>query len=147
MSLFGNWPPPCFCCCCCCWNSLSLKSWLWLHFFGQRILWKPPSPQKQMNTPQAHTGKKVHRWQQLQLLFMGGPSPWLSLLSGCPQTQWSISSPPGPRHSSQGLLHTDWFLWKLFFYQFFLKFMIALMKKGWPYFPIWKRNFFHEAKN
>lgn len=52
MSLFGNWSLPSFHCCCCCWNSLSLKSlWLWLHFFGQRILWKTPSPQKQMNIP------------------------------------------------------------------------------------------------
>lgn len=33
-------------------DSLSLKSlWLWFHCFGQRILWKPPSPQKQMNIP------------------------------------------------------------------------------------------------
>lgn len=52
MSLFGNWLLLCFCCYCCCWNSWSLKSWwLWLHFFGQRILWKPTSPQKQMNIP------------------------------------------------------------------------------------------------
>lgn len=75
MSLFGNWPPPCFCCCCCCWNSLSLKSWLWLHFFGQRILWKPPSPQKQMNTPQAHTGKKSASVTAAPAAVHGRPKP------------------------------------------------------------------------
>lgn len=113
MSLFGNWPLPCFCCCSCCWNSLSLKSLqLWLHLFGQRILWKSITTETDEYSS-AHTGKKWIGWQQLELLFMGGLSPWLGLVSWCPQIWWSISS-PGPYCCLQDTLYTDYSLKVIF---------------------------------
>lgn len=140
MSLFGNWLLLCFCCCSCCWNSLSLKSlWLWLHLFVQRILWKSITTETDEYSP-AHTGKKWIGWQQLELLFMGGLSSWLRLVSWCPQI-WRYISSPEP-YTTFRILCTLTTLWKLFFYQLFFRFLIAFIKKRWPSFLIWEKKLF-----
>lgn len=146
MSLFGNWLPLCFCCCCCR-NSLSLKSlWLWLHFFGQRILWKPSSPQKQRNIPllileksKLVTAARAAPWEASSL--------WLRLVSWCTQTWWSISSPAAPCCSSQHPSYAAQFLWKVIFLPVIFQISNSFHKDSMASLSCLEKETSHEAKD
>ena len=135
MSSFGNWPLLCFCCCCCCWNSWSLKSfWLWLRFLARGYC----------ESLHHHRNRWLllcsHWWQWLEMLLLGGPSPWLRLVSWCPQHDKSF-----PLllvlTAVCGILWTPTRLFESYFlYQFFFSFLTAFIKKGWPYYLIWKKK-------
>lgn len=133
MSLFGNWLMFCFPCCCC-WNSLSLKSWwLWLHFFGQRMLWKPPSPQKQMNIPLLILEKS-------ELVTAAQAATWEALSHDL--GSWVHV----PKHNDPFPLllvpgsFVHWPVFAKFLKNYFSDFWWLFAKKGCSHYPLWKKK-------
>lgn len=128
MSGSGNWPLLCFCCCCCC-----RIVWVWNHY-GRGFIALARGYCESLHHHRnrwiflCSYWKKVNRWQQLEPQLLGGPGPWLRLVSWCPWTWRITSSPAGPHCCSQDPLNTDQALWKLFFYQWFFRFPIVFHK-------------------